>query len=36
MEWLKGQKEIDNPDTLKELVSSPVWSVPRLFLETSP
>ena len=25
IEWLKGQKEIQNPDTLKELVSSHPW-----------
>ena len=25
IEWLKGQKEIQNPDTLKELVSSHHW-----------
>lgn len=36
VEWLKGQKEIHNPDMLKELVSSYVWFISRLFVETSP
>ena len=36
VEWLKGQKEICNPDALKELVSSWVCSVSSPFLETSP
>ena len=36
VEWLKGQKEIRNTDTLQELVSSRVYTVSSLFLETNP
>ena len=35
IEWLKGQKEIQNPDTLKELVSSHSWSLTHYYWSAS-